>query len=139
MHTRSQRKRQPRKTRRKHRIFRVDPRIWEDPRNVLLYLSERGIPRVIPTAERVIADAREYLKDEDYMWGTQLWATAKSWPPVSESVLVDVVQKARTQKYMDRPSPRFPAGPLCGVTLKGNDGDAYVSVRGPLACAWKRV
>lgn len=122
-----------RQTRKKFRIIRETT----DPRTILLYLSERGIPRVIPTAESVIEDASLYLKDEDYMWGTRLWTIAKQWKPISQADLLDIVKKAMTTKYKERSSPRFPANKLCGWTLKGNDGQYYTSVKTKSSCVWR--
>lgn len=122
-----------RQTRKKFRIIRE----ITDPRTILLYLSERGIPRVIPTPERVIEDASLYLKDEDYMWGTRLWAFAKQMKPISQQDLLVIVQKAMTKKYKERSSPRFPANMLCGWILKGNDGKYYVSLKTKSGCVWR--
>jgi len=47
----------------------------------------------------------------------------------------------RTQaKYMNRPSPAYPANECCDKTMRGNDGLMYRSVRNKKGiCTWKRV
>ena len=120
----------------KTRKLRIVKEVSEDPRNILYYLSERGIPRVIQTAEGVIEDAKLYLNDEDYMYGLSLWKTAKKWKPISSKNLLIIVQKAMTKKYKERSSPRFPANMLCDITLKGNDGNYYTSKKQGTLCRW---
>ena len=45
-----------------------------------------------------------------------------------------------TKKYTSRSSPPYPANKCCGKTLKGNDGNKYVSEPGVSGiCSWKRV
>jgi hypothetical protein len=44
----------------------------------------------------------------------------------------------RNKKYLDRPSPPYPANKCCGQEMVGNNGKLYVSVpdnRG--ICKWK--
>lgn len=44
------------------------------------------------------------------------------------------------KKYLDRPSPPFPANDYCGQTLPGNDGNMYESRANKNGvCAWKKV
>lgn len=70
------------------------------------------------------------------MDGLKLWEISKTWNPISENDLEEIIQKSLTKKYMERPSPKFPAGKLCGVTLKGNDGNMYISVKSGSFCVW---
>lgn len=125
-------------TKRITKKFVIIPSVWTDPRNVLYFLSERGIPKVINKPKEVIAEAREWLKDDWYIWGSELWNLSKKWPIISEKILEEAVRKALTAKYMNRPSPRFPAGILCGISLKGNDGNIYKSMKEGKHCVWRR-
>lgn len=70
----------------------------------------------------------------------------KSKPVVKKSVVKSVEKKSRgctqqkAKKYMDRPSPPFPANECCGQTKVGNDGAMYVSRADKNGrCAWKKL
>ena len=46
----------------------------------------------------------------------------------------------KNAKYMDRPSPPYPANKCCGSEMKGNDGNMYVSKRDVHGvCRWKKL
>ena len=67
-------------------------------------------------------------------------------PSVKKSVVKSVEKKSRgctqqkAKKYMDRPSPAFPANECCGQTKLGNDGDMYVSRADKNGrCSWKKL
>ena len=46
-----------------------------------------------------------------------------------------------TSKYLNRPSPAYPANECCGSVKVGNDGQLYksTSVGRQTACTWKRI
>lgn len=46
-----------------------------------------------------------------------------------------------TSKYLNRPSPAYPANECCGTIKVGNDGQLYksTSVGRQTACTWKRI
>lgn len=67
-------------------------------------------------------------------------------PSVKKSVVKSVDKKSRgctqqkSKKYMDRPSPPFPANECCGQEKVGNDGVMYVSRADKNGrCSWKKV
>ncbi len=49
-------------------------------------------------------------------------------------------QPQSSKKYMDRPSPPYPANECCGIIMRGNDRRLYVSkpnVNG--VCSWRKA
>ena len=117
--------------------FKVNQKVIRDPRNVLHYLAHRGLSRTLKNPKEIVKEARLWLDDDDYMWGTELWEESKKWPKLSEKKLEELVRKAQMKKYSTRKSPRFSAAELCGVTLPGNDKKMYDSVKQGKTCAWK--
>ncbi len=91
--------------------------------------------------DEILRDATAYLGDEHYMFGMELKAHAdcERLRRLTMAELKDVVSKSATKKYRERQSPPFPAGPLCGYMLEGNDGRVYKSERAGGSCAWKQV
>ena len=49
--------------------------------------------------------------------------------------------RSYTRKYMERPSPPYPANDYCGQVKRGNDGAMWLSskVGSQSACTWKPV
>ena len=49
--------------------------------------------------------------------------------------------RSYTRKYMERPSPPYPANDYCGQVKRGNDGSMWLSskVGSQSACTWKPV
>lgn len=119
------------------KTLKVNRKVISDPRNVLHYLAQRGISKRMTDPKKIIKEARLWLNDDDYIWGVELWEESKTWPKLSEKTLEQLIQKAKTKKYMTRKSPRFSASQLCGVTLPGNDKKMYESVKHGKTCAWK--
>lgn len=123
---------------RKVKKFVVNPKVSADPRNVLHYLSERGLHKHTD-AKQVIKSARLWLDDDDYMWGVELWEESKGWPKITEKKLEQMVKKAMTKKYQERSSPMFSAADLCGVIMQGNDKTKYISAKRGRTCAWSHI
>ncbi len=123
--------------------FDLDRDLSKDTRVLIMYIAYRryydmGRPM---TAEEILRDATGYLADEHYMFGMELKAHAdcEGLRRLSMTELKDVVRKSATKKYKGRPSPPFPAGPLCGYMLEGNDRRVYKSVRSGNSCVWQHV
>jgi hypothetical protein len=70
----------------------------------------------------------------------------KSPKPIEKKSVVKKEKKSsgctqqKAKKYMDRPSPSFPANECCGQEKVGNDGVMYVSRADKNGrCSWKKV
>lgn len=110
---------------------------------VLLYLSEN--PEMLPTPENY---GNFLIEENIYGARLALWHTSaklkrytkltkeRKVPAISESTLVSLLKDSTQKKYMERNSPRFSASPLCGASLKGNDGAMYLSEKRGKACVW---
>ena len=122
----------------KAKKFIVNKKVVSDPRNILHYLSEKGI-RKKSNPKDIIKVARLWLDDDDYMLGVELWKDSKKWPIITEEELEKLISKAMTKKYMERDSPMFSASNLCGVVMKGNDKTFYKSVEQGKSCVWKKI
>ena len=114
-----------------------------DTRVLMLYIASRKYitPKTKILPDAILRDALGYLQDEHYMYGLQLrdYANCEKLPRISMQQVKDIVRKALTKKYLERPSPPFSAGPLCGYTMEGNDGNTYQSVKAGASCVWKKV
>lgn len=61
-------------------------------------------------------------------------------PVVKKSNKTGGCTQQTAKKYMDRPSPPFPANECCDREMLGNDGSMYVSRADKNGrCAWKKV
>jgi hypothetical protein len=112
----------------------------KDTRVLMMYIAYRRYA-VSMTVGEILRDATAYLADEHYMFGMELKSCAdcEGLRRLSMAELKDVLRKSSTKKYKERPSPPFPAGPLCGYMLEGNDRRVYKSERVGGSCAWKHV
>lgn len=115
----------------------------KDTRVLLMYIAYRryhAMGRPMST-EEILRDATAYLSDEHYVFGMELKSCADcaGLRHLSMPELKTVIAKSLTKKYKGRPSPPFPAGPLCGYLLQGNDARVYRSERVGGSCAWKHV
>ena len=119
---------------------RFDLDLSKDTRVLMMYIAYRRYA-VSMTVEEILRDAAAYLADEHYMFGMELKACAdcEGLRRLSMAELKDVLRKSATKKYKGRQSPPFPAGPLCGYMLEGNDRRVYKSERAGGSCAWKHV
>jgi hypothetical protein len=129
------------KTRKVRFVAGVD--FSKDSRVLMLYIASRRYitPKSKLSPDAILRDAVGYLHDEHYMYGLQLrdYADCEKLPRISMQQVKDIVRKALTKKYLERPSPPFSAGPLCRYVMEGNDGKVYRSVKVGTACAWKKV
>jgi hypothetical protein len=118
--------------------FNVD--LSKDTRVMMMYIAYRRYSASM-TPEEILRDATGYLGEEHYMFGMELKAHAdcEGLRRLSMAELTDIVRKSTTKKYKERPSPPFPAGPLCGYMLEGNDRRVYKSARVGKSCAWQHV
>jgi hypothetical protein len=121
-------------------VTRYNVDLSKDTRVLMMYVAYRRYPATL-TPEEILRDAAAYLSDEHYMFGMELKAHAdgEGVRRLSMPELIDIIRKSTTKKYKERPSPPFPAGPLCGYMLEGNDGRVYTSVRVGKSCAWQHV
>ncbi len=115
----------------------------KDSRVLMLYIASRRYitPKTKLSPDALFRDAHGYLQDEHYMYGLQLkdYAECEKLKRISMQQVKDIVRKALTKKYRERPSPPFSAGPLCGYVMEGNDGNVYRSVKAGSTCSWKKV
>lgn len=118
----------------------------KDTRVLLMYIAYRRYPDLAAagkgwTPDVILRDATAYLGDEHYVFGMELKAHADcaGLRRLSMPELKTVIAKSLTKKYKGRPSPPFPAGPLCGYLLQGNDARVYRSERVGGSCAWKHA
>lgn len=122
---------------------RFDLDLSKDTRVLMMYIAYRRFHAMglQMTVEEILRDATAYLGDEHYMFGMELktHADCEGLRRLSMADLKDAVRKSATKKYKERPSPPFPAGPLCGYMLEGNDRRVYKSERAGGSCAWKHV
>ena len=123
--------------------FRPGVDFSKDTRVLMLYLASRRYitPKTKLSPEAIFRDALGYLQDDHYMYGLQLrdYADCEKLQRISMQQVKDIIRKALTKKYLERPSPPFSAGPLCGYVMEGNDGNVYRSVKAGGACSWKKV
>lgn len=105
-----------------------------------MYIAYRRYPATM-TPDEILRDAAGYLGDEHYTFGLELKACAdcEGLRRMSMAELKDILRKSAAKKYKERPSPPFPAGPLCGYMLEGNDRRVYRSERVGASCAWKHL
>jgi hypothetical protein len=126
---------------RKGMRFGVD--LSKDTRVLMMYIAYRRYHdyKIPLSPEEILRDATAYLGDEHYVFGMELKALAdcEGLRQLSMVGLKDVIRKSATKKYRGRPSPPFPAGPLCGYMLEGNDGRVYKSERVGGSCVWKQT
>ena len=115
----------------------------KDTRVLMMYIAyRRYVAAARPMSmDEILRDATAYLADEHYMFGMELKSCAdcEGLRRLSVAELKGIVSKSTTKKYRERPSPPFPAGPLCGYMLEGNDGRVYKSERAGGSCVWKHV
>ena len=119
--------------------LRFDLDLSKDTRVLIMYIAYRRFHAM--EADEILRDATAYLADEHYMFGMELktHADCEGLRRLSMTELKDVIRKSATKKYKERPSPPFPAGPLCGYMLEGNDRRVYKSVRSGNSCVWQHV
>lgn len=145
MVTRKQKLFKPCKTRRVKYAPNAD--FNKDTRALMLYIASRNYIKANKVAKRfntpdsILSDALGYLHDEHYMYGLSLiaYADCEKLPFFTMKHVREILKKALTKKYLERPSPSFPAGMLCGYLMCGNDGRSYRSVKTRTGCVWKPV
>ncbi len=120
--------------------IRTDINLTKDTRVLMMYIAYRRYRSGL-TPEEILRDATGYLSEEHRMFGMELKTVAdrERLRHLTMTELMNILRKSSTNKYKMRSSPSYPAGPLCGYMLEGNDRRIYKSVRAGNSCVWKHV
>jgi hypothetical protein len=103
-------------------------RVEIDPRLIIKYVSEYGVPRLVKDPIATVRVLFESGTPQMIQLLKSLWThEVKQWQPMSESELVKRIRAAQSKKYSQRPSPCFSAADYCRSKMRGNDGQMYVS------------
>jgi hypothetical protein len=114
--------------------------LTKDTRVLMMYIAYRRYRSEL-TPEEILRDATGYLGEEHNMFGLELKTVAdrEGLRHLTMTELMNILRKSGTKKYKARSSPSYPAGPLCGYMLEGNDRRIYKSIRAGNSCVWKHV